>query len=43
MFFTTCPIWVEWEKQLENGISDFKNDWKNDYSWIRLVVKNMFW
>jgi hypothetical protein len=39
MFFTTCPIQLQWEKQLENGIGDFLND----YNQIRLVVKDMFW
>jgi len=24
MFFTTCPIQIQWEKQLENNISDFQ-------------------
>jgi hypothetical protein len=39
MFFTTCPIRLQWEIQLENGIGDFLND----YNQIRLVVKDMFW
>ncbi len=39
----TCLIELQWDKQLENGISNFYNDQKNDYSQIRLVVKYMFW
>jgi hypothetical protein len=43
MSFTTCLILLQCEKQLENGISDLKNDQKNDYSRIGLVIKDMFW
>ncbi len=38
----TCPIQLQWEKQLENGIGDIKNDQKNDHSQMGLVVKDMF-
>jgi hypothetical protein len=37
--FTTCPIRLQWQKQLENGINDFKND----YNQIVPIVKDMFW
>jgi hypothetical protein len=43
MSFTTCPIRLQWEKWLESHLSDLKNDYKNNYSWIWLVVKNMSW
>jgi hypothetical protein len=42
MSFMTCLIQLQWEKWLENNISDKKN-YKNDYNWIGLVVKDMFW
>jgi hypothetical protein len=34
---------LQWEKWLQNGIKNFLNDLKNDYSWIVLIVKHMFW
>jgi hypothetical protein len=38
MSFTTYPIWLQWEKQLENDISDLKND----YSGIGPIIKYIF-
>ncbi len=43
VFLTTCFILLQWEKQLENNIINFLNNYKNDYSQIGLVVKDMFW
>ncbi len=39
----TCPIRLQWEKQIENGISNLKIDQKNDYNRVGLVVKDTFW
>ncbi len=39
----TCPFQLQWEKRLENGTIDFKNNQKNYYSEIGPIVKDMFW
>ncbi len=39
----TCPIQLQWEKQLENDINNFKNNYKYDYNQIGPIIKDIFW
>ncbi len=41
-FYNLLKIWLQWKKKIENDICDFKNNFKNEYSRIGPIIKDMF-